>query len=330
LRRGKPSWSVEISDHKAVLLGRITSHTAVIGVIGLGYAELPLALVFEEANFHVLGFDIDPTKFEALNRGESYIRHIGPGRVADAFKRGRIQATTDFSRLSGCDAILVCVPSPLGRHREPDLTYVQRTAETIAKHMRPGHLAILESTTHPGTTREELVPRFRAQGFTCGKEVFVAFSPEREDPGNAKFHTRNIPKVVGGIDDLSGNVAEALYAAVLEKVIRVSTAEVAESGKLLENIFRSVNIVLVNVLKMIFDKMGIDVWEIIEAAKSKPLGFMPFYPGPGIGGHCIPIDPFYHADSRILVRTNAVGKVAVRARAGPTPRYVETRVHRQS
>lgn len=276
-----------------VLKQRIASKQAVVGVIGLGYVGLPLALVFEEAGFPVLGFDIDPKKPDALQKGESYIKHIGPERVAAAFQRGRIQATTNFSRLSECDAVLVCVPTPLGKHREPDISFIKKTAETIAQHLRPGQLIILESTTYPGTTREELVPRFEEKGFICGKDVFVAFSPEREDPGNPTFHTRNIPKVVGGIDDSSGDVAEALYAAALEKVIRVSTAEVAESGKLLENIFRSVNIALVNELKMVFDRMGIDVWEVIEAAKSKPFGFMPFYPGPGIGGHCIPLDPFY-------------------------------------
>ena len=284
--------SADLSQ-KEQLLAKIAAKDAVVGVIGLGYVGLPLALVFEEAGFPVLGFDIDPAKPDALQRGESYIKHIGQDRVGAAFRRGRISATTDFSRLAACDAILVCVPTPLGRHREPDISYIQRTAEAIAGAMRPGQLVILESTTYPGTTREELVPRFEARGFACGKDVFVAFSPEREDPGNPKFHTRNIPKVVGGIDAPSGNVAEALYAAALEKVIRVSTAEVAESGKLLENIFRSVNIALVNELKMVFDKMGIDVWEVIEAAKSKPFGFMPFYPGPGIGGHCIPLDPFY-------------------------------------
>lgn len=271
----------------------IASKQAVVGVIGLGYVGMPLALVFEEAGFAVLGLDVDPKKPEALHRGESYIKHIGQDRVAAAFRRGRIQATTDFSRLSLCDAILVCVPTPLGKHREPDIGYIKKTAETIARHMRPGQLIVLESTTYPGTTREELVPLFEKNGFICGKDLFVAFSPEREDPGNPTFHTRNIPKVVGGIDGPSGDVAEALYAAALESVIRVSSAEVAESGKLLENIFRSVNIALVNELKVVFDKMGIDVWEVIEAAKSKPFGFMPFYPGPGIGGHCIPLDPFY-------------------------------------
>jgi len=280
-------------NHREELLGKITSRSARVGIIGLGYVGLPLALVFEEAGFQVLGFDVDPKKPEALHRGESYIKHIGPERVAAAFARGRIAATTDFARLAECDAILICVPTPLGKHREPDISYIQKTAEAIAAVARPGQLVVLESTTYPGTTREEILPRLEAVGLKGGETVFVAFSPEREDPGNPSFHTRNIPKVVGGIDGASGDVAEALYAGALEKVVRVSTAEVAESGKLLENIFRSVNIALVNELKVVFDKMGIDVWEVIEAAKSKPFGFMPFYPGPGIGGHCIPLDPFY-------------------------------------
>ena len=274
-------------NHKEDLLGRIASRSARVGVIGLGYVGLPLALVFEEAGFPVLGFDVDPKKPEALHKGESYIKHIGPERVAAAFARGRIAATTDFSRLAECDAILICVPTPLGKHREPDISYIQKTAEAIAAVARPGQLVVLESTTYPGTTREEILPKLEGKGLTCGESVFVAFSPEREDPGNPSFHTRNIPKVVGGIDAPSGDVAEALYAGALDKVVRVSTAEVAESGKLLENIFRSVNIALVNELKVVFDKMGIDVWEVIEAAKSKPFGYMPFYPGPGIGGHCL-------------------------------------------
>jgi UDP-N-acetyl-D-glucosamine dehydrogenase len=280
-------------DNKQLLLAKVAEKTSLVGVIGLGYVGLPLALVFEEAGFPVLGFDVDPEKPKALHRGESYIRHIGPERVADAFRRGRISATTDFARLSECDVILVCVPTPLGKHREPDLSYVRKSADAIAAAMHHAQLVVLESTTYPGTTREEFVPRFEAKGFRCGSDVFVAFSPEREDPGNPTFHTRNIPKVVGGIDAPSGDVAEALYRGALEKVVRVSTAEVAESGKLLENIFRSVNIALVNELKIVFDKMGIDVWEVIEAAKTKPFGYMPFYPGPGIGGHCIPLDPFY-------------------------------------
>lgn len=283
----------DMSETKTHLLQRISSRESVVGIIGLGYVGLPLALVFEEAGFTVLGFDVDPGKPRALQEGESYIKHIGPARVAAAFARGRIDATTDFTRLAECDAILICVPTPLGKHREPDISYIQKTAEAIAAVARPGQLVVLESTTYPGTTREEILPKLEAKGLRCGNDVFVAFSPEREDPGNPTFHTRTIPKVVGGVDGPSGDVAEALYRGALEKVVRVSTAEVAESGKLLENIFRSVNIALVNELKLVFERMGIDVWEVIEAAKTKPFGFMPFYPGPGLGGHCIPLDPFY-------------------------------------
>jgi UDP-N-acetyl-D-glucosamine dehydrogenase len=275
------------------LLEKIQSRSATVGVIGLGYVGLPLALVFEEAGFPVLGFDIDPTKPEALNRGESYIKHIGPERVADAFARGRIQATSDFDRLAECDAILVCVPTPLGKHRDPDLSYIRNTADQIARRLRPGQLVVLESTTYPGTTREELKPRFDARGLPAGQGYFLAFSPEREDPGNPKYHTRNIPKIVGGLDAPSQEAACALYGAAVEKVVPVSSPEVAEAAKLMENIFRSVNIALVNEMKVVLDRMGIDVWEVIEAAKTKPFGYMPFYPGPGIGGHCIGLDPFY-------------------------------------
>ena len=282
-----------MSDHKTELLGKLASRTATVGVIGLGYVGLPLALVFEDAGFPVLGFDVDAKKPEALHRGESYIKHIGPERVAAAFTRGRISATTDFARLAECDAILICVPTPLGKHREPDISYIEKTAEAISAVARPGQLVVLESTTYPGTTREEIVPRLEAKGLKCGETVFVAFSPEREDPGNPKYHTKNIPKIVGGLDAPSQEVACALYGAAVEKVVPVSSPEVAESAKLLENIFRSVNIALVNELKVVFDRMGIDVWEVIEAAKTKPFGFMPFYPGPGLGGHCIPLDPFY-------------------------------------
>ena len=283
------------TDSLSVFTGKITAKTAVVGVLGLGYVGLPLALVFEEAGFPVIGFDVDPAKPAALERGESYIRHLGADRIAAAVRRGRISATTDFGRLSECDALIVCVPTPLGRHREPDLSFVRGTAETIAAHLRRGQLVVLESTTYPGTTREELLPRFEALGLRCGEDFFLAFSPEREDPGNASFHTRNIPKVVGGIDAASRDAAVALYGAAVEHVVPVSSAEVAESAKLLENIFRSVNIALVNELKVVFDRMGIDVWEVIEAAKTKPFGFMAFYPGPGLGGHCIPLDPFYLA-----------------------------------
>ncbi|MEO8586795.1 MAG: nucleotide sugar dehydrogenase [Acidobacteriota bacterium] len=279
----------------STLKDRIASKSAVVGVLGLGYVGLPLALVFEEEGFQVIGFDVDPAKPAALGKGESYIRHLEAGRVAAAFRRGRISATTDFGRLPECDALIVCVPTPLGKHREPDLSFVRGTADTIAACLRPGQLVVLESTTYPGTTRDELLPRFEARGLRCGEDFFLAFSPEREDPGNTSFHTRNIPKVVGGVDAASRDAAVALYGAAVERVVPVSSAEVAESAKLLENIFRSVNIALVNELKVVFDRMGIDVWEVIEAAKTKPFGFMPFYPGPGLGGHCIPLDPFYLA-----------------------------------
>jgi UDP-N-acetyl-D-glucosamine dehydrogenase len=282
-----------MSDHHRQLLSKIADRSARVGVIGLGYVGLPLALLFEESGFPVTGLDVDPAKVEALHRGESYIRHIGKDRVAKAFARGRIVATTDFDRLGGCDAILVCVPTPLGRHREPDLSYIRRTGDETARRLRPGQLVVLESTTYPGTTREELLPRFAARGLECGKDFFLAFSPEREDPGNRSFHTQNIPKVVGGMDPASLEAAVALYGAAVAKVVPVSSPEVAEAAKILENVFRAVNIALANEMKVVLDRMGIDVWEVIEAAKTKPFGFMPFYPGPGLGGHCIPLDPFY-------------------------------------
>jgi UDP-N-acetyl-D-glucosamine dehydrogenase len=282
-----------MSDLRAELTSKITGRGARVGVIGLGYVGLPLALLFEESGFRVTGFDVDPGKPEALQRGESYIRHIGRARVREAFARGRIEATTAFDRLSECDAILVCVPTPLGRHREPDLSYVRQTAEEIARRLRPGQLVVLESTTYPGTTREELLPRFEARGLACGKDFFLAFSPEREDPGNRSFNTHTIPKVIGGIDPASLAVAVALYGAAIKSVVPVSSPEVAEAAKILENVFRAVNIALANEMKLVLDQMGINVWEVIEAAKTKPFGFMAFYPGPGLGGHCIPLDPFY-------------------------------------
>ncbi|MGZ5440462.1 MAG: nucleotide sugar dehydrogenase [Thermoanaerobaculia bacterium] len=275
------------------LLEKIESRDATVGVIGLGYVGLPLVLLFRDSGFRVIGFDVDPKKTAALTRGDSYIRHIGPERVAAAFNTGHAEATTDYDRLAECDAILICVPTPLGVHREPDLSYVRQTADAIAQRLRSGQLVVLESTTYPGTTREELLTRFTARGFTCGTDFFLAFSPEREDPGNERFSTKNIPKVVGGIDEASLHVATALYQAAIDQIVPVSTTEIAESAKLLENIFRSVNIALVNELKVVFDRMGINVWEVIAAAGTKPFGFMPFHPGPGVGGHCIPLDPFY-------------------------------------
>jgi UDP-N-acetyl-D-glucosamine dehydrogenase len=272
---------------------KIESRTAVVGIVGQGYVGLPLGLVLCEAGLRVVGFDLDPRKIEALSRGESYIKHIGPERVAAAVKGGRYAATADFDRLGECDAILICVPTPLGRHREPDNSYIHSTGREIAKRLRRGQLVVLESTTYPGTTDEELRPILETSGLTCGKDFLLAFSPEREDPGRKDFTTKTTPKVVGGVDPESTRCAAALYGLAMARVVQVSSARVAESTKLLENVFRSINIALVNELKVIFDRMGIDVWEVIAAASTKPFGFMPFYPGPGLGGHCIPLDPFY-------------------------------------
>jgi UDP-N-acetyl-D-glucosamine dehydrogenase len=243
----------------------------------------------------VTGFDVDPRKVEAISRGESYIRHIGPERVSVAVASGNYQATTDFARLRACDAIIICVPTPLGPHREPDNSYIHATARDLSKRLRYGQLVVLESTTYPGTTDGEVKPILEESGLRCSEEFLLAFSPEREDPGRTDFTTRKIPKVVGGVDPRSTEAAAMLYASAVERVVPVSSAAVAESCKLLENVFRSVNIALVNELKVVFDQMGIDVWEVIEAASTKPFGFMPFYPGPGLGGHCIPLDPFYLA-----------------------------------
>jgi UDP-N-acetyl-D-glucosamine dehydrogenase len=275
------------------ILQKIERRTARIGVIGQGYVGLPLALVFAEAGFTAHGFDVDPKKIAALKRGESYIKHIGPERVRAAIDSGRLLPSSDFDQLAECDAILICVPTPLGHHREPDNSYIHSTAREIAKRLRKGQLVVLESTTYPGTTDEEVQGILATSGLTTPADYLLAFSPEREDPGNPSFNTRSIPKIVGGVNPRSTEAAVALYRAALDKVVPVSSSRVAESAKLLENIFRSVNIALVNELKVIFDRMNIDVWEVIEAAKTKPFGFMPFYPGPGLGGHCIPLDPFY-------------------------------------
>ena len=272
---------------------KVGSRALVVGVVGQGYVGLPLALVFREAGFPVIGFDVDPAKVAAIARGESYIQHIGAARVAAAVASGGFTATGDFDRLAGCDAIVLCVPTPLGPHREPDNSFIHATAREVARRLRPGQLVVLESTTYPGTTDEEVLPLLRESGLDCPRDFLLAFSPEREDPGRKDFTTRSIPKVVGGVDPASTEAAVALYGAALEKVVPVASARVAESAKLLENVFRSVNIALVNELKTIFERMGIDVWEVIRAASTKPFGFMPFYPGPGLGGHCIPLDPFY-------------------------------------
>ena len=275
------------------LVSRIAARSARVGVIGQGYVGLPLALVFREAGFPVIGFDVDPDKIAALDRGESYIKHIGPERVRAAVESGQFVATTDFDALAACDAILICVPTPLGPHREPDNSFIHSTTRQIAKRLRPGQLVVLESTTYPGTTDQEVQGILAESGLRTPEDYFLAFSPEREDPGRKNFTTRSIPKVVGGVNPASTEVAAALYGAALERVVPVASARVAEAAKLLENVFRSVNIALVNELKMIFDRMDIDVWEVIQAASTKPFGFMPFFPGPGLGGHCIPLDPFY-------------------------------------
>jgi UDP-N-acetyl-D-glucosamine dehydrogenase len=262
-------------------------------VIGLGYVGLPLVELFAGRGFAVLGFDIDPVKVEKLESGQSYIGHIASERVAAMREGGRFSATSDFSRLGEADAILICVPTPLGPHREPDLTAVRQTGRTIGRYLRPGQLVVLESTTYPGTTRDVLRPELEAEGLVAGRDFFLAFSPEREDPGYPRFSAANIPKVVGGWDPVSGELARAVYAAAVPEVVAVSSCEVAEACKILENTYRAVNIALVNELKVVFERMGVDVWEVIDAAKTKPFGFQAFYPGPGLGGHCIPIDPFY-------------------------------------
>jgi UDP-N-acetyl-D-glucosamine dehydrogenase len=272
---------------------KIHARTAVVGVIGLGYVGLPLLAAFHRAGFPVIGFDVDPKKIDALRRGENYLKHLGESLVADMIKAGRFDVTADASRLRDVDAILICVPTPLGKHLEPDLSYVERTAEDVAAALRPGQLVVLESTTYPGTTREIVLPRLAARGLKLGVDFFLAFSPEREDPGRKDFNTQTIPKLVGGIDAASGDVAVALYRQAIKEVVPVSSAEVAEAAKLLENVYRAVNIALVNEMKTVLSAMGIDVWEVIRAAATKPFGYQPFYPGPGLGGHCIPIDPYY-------------------------------------
>jgi UDP-N-acetyl-D-glucosamine dehydrogenase len=272
---------------------RIEARAARVAVVGLGYVGLPLAETFAWGGYPVLGFDVDPDKIAKLNRGESYIGHICPERVAELVGGGRFEATSDPGRFVEADAIVICVPTPLGEAREPDLSYIVRTAETLRPHLRAGQLVVLESTTYPGTTEDLLRPLLEESGLKAGQDFFLAYSPEREDPGNRDFATRTIPKVVGGLDETSLRLAVALYEPIVDGVVPVSDTRVAEACKILENTYRCVNIALVNELKGVFSAMGIDVWEVIAAAKTKPFGFQAFYPGPGLGGHCIPIDPFY-------------------------------------
>ncbi len=280
-----------MEDAIASLLSRIDDKTASVGIIGLGYVGLPLARTFVDGGFSVLGFDVDPAKVDRLRRGESYIGHI----TAEVIRRmvGRFEATDRFERLDEPDAVIICVPTPLTETREPDLSYIVNSAKAIAARLRPGQLVVLESTTYPGTTRDVVLPLLEAAGLRAGVDFFLAFSPEREDPGNPDFSAHTIPKVVGGLEPRSLELAAALYGKVMVEVVAVSTTEVAEACKILENTYRAVNIALVNELKVLYDRMGIDVWEVIAAAKTKPFGFQAFYPGPGLGGHCIPIDPFY-------------------------------------
>ncbi len=277
----------------ATLLDRIAGGRALVGIVGLGYVGLPLALAAAGTGLPVLGFDIDAERVAQFNRGESFISHIPTEALNAAARAGRFEATTDFGRLDEPDAILICVPTPLTRQREPDMTFIERTARAIAARLRPGQLVVLESTTWPGTTEELMKPILEAAGLRSGTDFFLAYSPEREDPGNGAFQTSTIPKVVGGDGAEASRAAAALYDRLVVRTVPVSSTRTAEAVKLTENIFRSVNIALVNELKLIYDAMGIDVWEVIEAAKTKPFGFMPFYPGPGLGGHCVPIDPFY-------------------------------------
>jgi UDP-N-acetyl-D-glucosamine dehydrogenase len=281
------------------LIDKIKNKSAKIGIIGLGYVGLPLSLEFASKSFDVLGFDLDESKIECLSKGKSYIKHIGSERTEKTVSGGHLSATSDFTRLKEVDAIIICVPTPLNEHREPDMSYVEGTAEIIAKHLQKGQLITLESTTYPGTTEEILLPMFEnaesaGDGkFKVGEDFYLAFSPEREDPNNPKYSTSTIPKVVGGVTKNCLDVAKELYDHVIVETVAVSSPKAAEATKLLENIYRSVNIALVNELKMVFDRMGIDIWEVINAASTKPFGYTPFYPGPGLGGHCIPIDPFY-------------------------------------
>jgi UDP-N-acetyl-D-glucosamine dehydrogenase len=281
-----------MSRLKTDLIARLQKREALIGIVGLGYVGLPLMLRYIQAGYRVLGIDIDQHKVARLNAGESYIEHIPQARIRHARASG-FEATTEFARAADCDALILCVPTPLNEYREPDISYVTNTADAIAPFLRPGQLVSLESTTYPGTTDEELLPRFTRNGLVVGESLFLIYSPEREDPGNAHFDTQTIPKVVGGTTPACLEAGVALYEQAIDQVVQVSSTKAAELTKLLENIHRAVNIGLVNEMKIVADRMGIDIFEVVDAAKTKPFGFTAYYPGPGLGGHCIPIDPFY-------------------------------------
>ncbi len=285
--------SSAISPALDALRRAIAAKAATVGIVGLGYVGLPLARVFVDAGFVTMGFDVDSKKIECLRAGESYIKHIAGDWIAESIRQQRFIPTADMQRLAEADAILICVPTPLTSSRDPDLTYVESTTRMIADSLRPGQLIILESTTYPGTTRDVILPLLVTNGLSLGQDFFLAYSPEREDPGNPDFSANGIPKVVGGVEPHSLTVAQALYERADFQTVPVASAEVAEACKILENTYRSINIAMVNELKVLFQRIGIDIWEVIDAAKTKPFGFQAFYPGPGLGGHCIPIDPFY-------------------------------------
>ncbi len=284
-----------MSKETLSLENKISKREARIGIVGLGYVGLPLIKTFLSKGFEVLGFDIDEKKVEMLNQGKSYIKHFTAEELKTFLEKKKFQATTDFGHLAKADVIIICVPTPLDSHKNPDLSYVMTTTEVISKNLRKGQLVVLESTTYPGTTEEKMLPLLEAGGLKAGEDFYLAYSPERENPGDKVYTTEKIPKVVGGVTPRCRRVAKTLYDQVVVKTIPVSSPKVAEATKLMENIFRSVNIAMVNEMKMIFDRMGIDIWEVVEAASTKPFGFMTFLPGPGYGGHCIPVDPFYLA-----------------------------------
>ncbi|MEO0529383.1 MAG: nucleotide sugar dehydrogenase [Planctomycetota bacterium] len=282
-----------MSTHSEALKKKLQDKTATIGIVGLGYVGLPLAEASITGGYSVLGFDVDPRKIEALGRAETYLKHLPSDWLKPAVESGKFSATADMDRLAEADVVIICVPTPVTKSRDPDLSYIVATSEDIAKRLRPGQLVSLESTTYPGTTRDEVVPILEKSGLKADEEFFVSYSPEREDPGNKNFQARNIPKLVGGIGPSSRMLANEAYSRIVAEIVPVSSCEVAEAAKILENTYRAVNIALVNELKVLFSKLGIDVWEVINAAKTKPFGYQAFYPGPGLGGHCIPVDPFY-------------------------------------
>jgi UDP-N-acetyl-D-glucosamine dehydrogenase len=320
--------SQQVTDHPTLteLLRRIENHEARVGIVGLGYVGLPLAVEFGKAGFHVTGIDVSSSKVEALNRGESYIQDVPTADVAALVASGHLRATTEFSAIAELDSINICVPTPLRKTKDPDMSFVVSASEEIARFLHPGMLLILESTTYPGTTDELLRPMFEASGLKTGEDFFLCFSPERVDPGNARFQTRNIPKVVGGVTPACTQAGATFYRQAIDTVVPVGSTVVAEMVKLLENTFRMINIGLVNELAVMCNRMNIDVWEVIDAAGTKPFGFMPFYPGPGLGGHCIPIDPFYLSwkskqagiEARFIELAGQIN--------GAMPRYVVERV----